>query len=185
MHYIQNDYPNIPYPDPGEPDETVADAGCGLCCCCTVVEALTGQTFTPAEAAELALSIGARDPEGTELSILAPAVCRKFGLHYELTNDCGRVLQFLQEGRGMAVANAGGDREGYVGTFTEIGHFITLAAARGREIEVLDPWREEGRFDKPGRQGKVRTEDGKLYTDIGVIARECDNRTPAYTLFFR
>jgi len=185
MHYIQNDYPNIPYPGPGEPDETVADAGCGPCSCCIVVEALTSNTFTPAEAVELALAVGARDKSGTDISTLAPFVCKKFGLHYELTNDCGHVLQFLQEGRGMAVANVGGNREGYAGIFSEGGHFIVLAAAKGREIEILDPWREEGRFEKPGRQGKVRAESGRFYTDVGVIARECDNRTPAYTLFFR
>lgn len=185
MHYIQNDYPGAAYPGPGDPAGTIASSGCGLCCCSIVVEMLTGDSFPPTETAALAFACGARDETGTEISVLAPAVCKKFDLFYALTNDCGRVLQFLQEGRGMAVANVGGDREGYAGVFSEDGHFIVLAAARGREITVLDPWREEGRFDRPGRRDKVRVEGTTFFTDVAVIARECDNRTPAYTLIWK
>lgn len=185
MHYIQNDYPHLPYSHPEDPTGTVADSGCGLCCCCTIVEALTDRTFTPGQAVEMANACGARDASGTEMSILAPAVCKEFGLHYALTNDCGRVLQFLQEGLGMAVANVGGDREGWKGVFSNGGHYITLAAARGREIEVWDPWREAGRFDKPWRRDRVREDGVLLFTDAAVIARDCDNRTPAFTLFWK
>ena len=48
-YWNQNNYPDIPYGD-----GTVASSGCGLCSACMVVENLTGQSFTPAEAVELA-----------------------------------------------------------------------------------------------------------------------------------
>ena len=91
-YYNQNDYPEIPYGD-----GSIETSGCGLCSCCMVVENMTEHTFTPAEAAKLAYECGACDETGTEISILAPAVCKKFGLTYELTCDHGKMLQFLQQ----------------------------------------------------------------------------------------
>ena len=102
-YYNQNDYPEIPYGD-----GSIETSGCGLCSCCMVVENMTGHSFTPAEAARLAYECGACDETGTEISILAPAVCKRFGLTYELTCDHGKMLQFLQQGEGMAIANSGG-----------------------------------------------------------------------------
>ena len=52
-YWNQNNYPDIPYGD-----GTVASSGCGLCSACMVVENLTGQSFTPAEAVELANVLG-------------------------------------------------------------------------------------------------------------------------------
>lgn len=180
--YNQNDYPHIPYVY-DNPKSSVASSGCGLCSCCMVVENLMGKPFTPAEAVKVALDCGARDDTGTEISILAPAVCDKFGMTCEFTNDAGRVLQFLQKGEGMVIANSGGDREGWTGVFTHGGHFIVLAAAQGRKITVLDPAVKPGKFDEPGRAGKVVLEGSIAYTDIAVLAKDCDNRTPAYVLF--
>ena len=185
MFYNQNDYAHIPYPYNGDYARNVATSGCGPCSCCMVVEALTGQTFTPEEAVEVSFAAGARQAHGTEMSLLAPAVCQKFGLKYELTDDAGKVLQFLQEKRGLVVANAGGDREGWIGVFTVGGHYIVLAEAQGREITVWDPSIKPGKFDREGRRDKVRVEGNLVYADIGVIAKDCDNRTPAYTLFYK
>lgn len=180
--YNQNDYPNIPYVY-DNPKSSVASSGCGLCACCMVVENLLGVSFTPAEAVEMALACGARDDTGTELSVLAPAVCEKFGMTCEFTNDAGRMLQFLQNGEGMAVANSGGDREGWTGIFTHGGHFMALAAAKGRQITVLDPSVKPTKFDEPGRAGKVKLEGNLVYVDIAILAKDCDNRTPSYILF--
>lgn len=177
-YYNQGNYPDIPYGG-----GTVASSGCGLCASCMVVENLTGKSFTPAEAVELANTCGAHDDTGTEISLLAPAVCEKYGLTYELTCDHGKMLQFLQNGEGMAIANSGGDREGWTGVFTHGGHFITLVSARGREICVMDPSMVPGKYESEGRKGKVRVEGNLAYVDIAVLARDCDNRYPSYCLF--
>ena len=68
-YYNQGNYPQIPYGS-----GTVASSGCGLCAACMVVENMTGQSFTPAEAVAMANACGAHDHTGTEISILAPAV---------------------------------------------------------------------------------------------------------------
>lgn len=93
-YYNQNDYPEIPYGD-----GSIETSGCGLCSCCMVVENMTEHTFTPAEAAKLAYECGACDETGTEISILAPAVCKRSGLTYELTCDHGKMLQFCSRAR--------------------------------------------------------------------------------------
>ena len=95
-YYNQNDYPEIPYGD-----GSIETSGCGLCSCCMVVENMTGHAFTPAEAARLAYECGACDETGTEISILAPAVCKRFGLTYELTCDSAadRMFRFIRMGR--------------------------------------------------------------------------------------
>ena len=161
-YYNQLRYPEIPYGS-----GTVSSSGCGLCACCMVVENLTGQSFTPAEAAQMATDCGAHDETGTEISILAPAVCEKYGLTYELTCDHGKMLQFLQNGEGLAVANSGGDREGWTGVFTRGGHFMTLVGAKGREIAVLDPSMTPDKYETPGRKGKVRVEGVDHQTALG------------------
>ena len=177
-YYNQGNYPQIPYGG-----GTVASSGCGLCAACMVVENMTGQSFTPAEAVAMADACGAHDETGTEISILAPAVCEKFGLTYELTCDHGKMLQFLQNGEGMAIANSGGDREGWTGVFTHGGHFITLVSAKGREICVMDPSMTPDKYESEGRKGKVRVEGDLAYVDIAVLAMDCDNRYPSYCLF--
>ncbi len=83
----------------------------------------------------------------------------------------------------MAIANSGGDREGWTGVFTHGGHFIVLVSAKGREICVMDPSMKPGKFDEAGRAGKVRVEGNMAYVDIAVLARDCDNRYPSYCLF--
>ena len=100
-----------------------------------------------------------------------------------MTNDAARMLQFLKNKEGMVVANSGGNREGYTGVFTKGGHFIVLAEANGRTITVLDPNLYEGKFEEPGREGKVIVEGNLAFTDVQVINEDCSNRTPAYFLF--
>ncbi len=177
-YWNQLDYPNIPYSD-----ETVASSGCGLCSACMVVENMTGMTFTPAEAVELSLANGAYDETGTEITLLAPAVCEKFGLTAEYTCDHGKMQQFLHNGEGMAIANVGGDRPGWTGVFSDVGHFIVLVSAKGREVCAMDPAMVEGRYESEGRRGKVRVEGNLAYVDIAVLAKECENRYPSYVLF--
>lgn len=185
MFYNQNDYPDIPYPYKDSSYNTIAAAGCALCACCMVVEELTEKTYTPPEAAALATQVGARVSFGTDISIMAPAIAKKFDLRYALTNDHGYVLQFLNEGKGLAVANPGGDRAGWTGVFTDTCHYIVLVSAQGVEVKVWDPMLLPGRYEKQGRKGKVRLDGNDAYADMNVIAKDCENRVPAYTLFWR
>ena len=61
-----------------------------------------------------------------------------------------------------------------------------LAAQAGGKLSVcavLDPILYEGKFEEPGREGKVTVEGNLAFTDVQVINEDCSNRTPAYFLF--
>lgn len=131
----------------------------------------------------MAVECGARISYGSDMLAMADELCRRYPLTYELTNDAGKMLQFLKDKQGMVIANSGGNREDYTGVFTRGGHFIVLAEARGRQIVVLDPNLYEGKFEEPGREGKVTVEGNLAITDVHVITEDCSNRTPAYFLF--
>ena len=177
MHfYCQLDYEHIPYPSPSSPYGNLANNGCGVCCASMVVEALTGEDFPPEESAVLAKNCGAREGFGTDMRIFAPAFAREKGLAWESTQDPGRVLEFLQSGQGMVIANTAGDREGWTGVFSDSRHYIVAVCAQGNTVRVWDPLLAPGRYDTPGRAGKVRVEGFDAYADFSVILGDCGSR---------
>ena len=60
---------------------------------------------------------------------------------------------------------------------------VDIDAAEGRKITVLDPSVRPDKYDAPGREGKVELVGNIAYTDMQVIAKDCDNRYPSYALF--
>ena len=176
MFYCQLDYEHIPYPSPSSPNGNLADNGCGVCCASMIVEAMTGQSFPPEEGAVLAKSCGAREGFGTDMSIYAPVFTEKFGLKSERTLDTDAVLRFLQEGRGMVIANTIGDREDWIGVFSDARHYIVVSGAEGNTVSVWDPMYRPGRYDVPGRIGKVRMDGTTAYADFQVVINDCVTR---------
>lgn len=186
VFYCQLDYEHVPYPSPvGSPNGNIANNGCGVCCASMVAENLASIVFPPEESARLAKACGAREGFGTDLYIYSPVFAGYAGLSLTQTEDWREALAFLQEGRGMIIANVRGDREedGYIGVFSTGGHYIVLAGAQGTTVRVWDPMYREGsgRFDIPGRKGKVRMDGTDAYADMSVIAEDCRERT--YFLF--
>lgn len=181
--YRQLDYEHIPYPSPTSPHGNLANNGCGVCSAAMVVEAMTGQTFPPEEAARLAKACGAREGFGTNMAIFAPMFSRAFGLHYAATGDPALAQAFLEEERGMVIANTLGDREGWIGVFSDSRHFVVLPKCVNGQVAVWDPMLSPGRYDKPGRAGKVRLEGFTAYADFSVIAGDCAGRS--YYLFWK
>ena len=184
MHfYCQLDYEHIPYPSPISIKGNLADNGCGVCCACMVVEELTGIDYPPEECAVFSKGCGAREGFGTDMKILAPALAAEKGLCWESTQDPGRVLEFLQSGKGVVIGNTSGDREGWIGVFSDARHYIVIAAAEGNTVKVWDPMLSPGRYDTPGRAGKVRLDGFNAYADFSVIVGDCGLR-PFY-LFWK
>ena len=177
MHfYCQLDYEHIPYPSPTSPYGNLANNGCGVCCASMVVEALTGEEFPPEQSAVLAKGCGAREGFGTDMRIFAPAFAREKGLTWESTQDPARVLEFLQSGQGMVIANTAGDREDWIGVFSDSRHYVVVASAEGNTVCVWDPLLAPGRYDIPGRAGKVQLEGFNAYADFSVIVGDCGSR---------
>lgn len=127
IYYNQNDYAHVPYPSEARPQSNIKSSGCGVCSACMVVENMTEHKLSVEECAKFSLSVGGRDNFGTDMEKLAPPLCERFGLAFEATDDKEKVLEFLNNNRGMVIANPGGDREGHVGLFTTSGHYIVLA----------------------------------------------------------
>lgn len=181
-YYNQNNYANVPYPAPGYPKATVKSGGCGVCCGAMIVSSMTDTTVDPKAMAAYAIAKRARVSGGTDMNVLAKAICADYGLAYETTSDESKLLQHLKSG-GMAVCNVGGDRDGYVGVFSDGGHFIVAAGASGNTITIMDPGYYYGKFYKTGRKGKVTVNGNYCYCDISVLGTDCANRAPSYWLF--
>ena len=136
--YCQLDYDHVPYTSPVSPHGTIANNGCGPCSGSMVAENMLGVVFPPEESARFAQECGARDGFGTNLYIYSRAYAKKFGLHLTETEDGMEALRFLQEKRGMVIANVRGDRpeDGHIGVFSDSGHYIVLAAAEGTGVII-------------------------------------------------
>ena len=187
MHfYCQLDYEHVPYPSPmGAVNGNLANNGCGVCSASMLVENMLDVPYPPEVAAKEAKACGAREGYGTNLYIFAPVFAAAFGMKVRDTEDGQEALRFLQEGRGMVIANTYGDRPEHIGVFSDSGHYIVVAEAKGTEVKVWDPMYKLGsdRFEAPGRKGKVRVEGNLAYVDIATLAKDCDNRYPSYALF--
>ncbi len=182
IYYNQNDYPNVPYPSPTLPDATVKSGGCGVCCAAMVVSSMGSETVDPKAMAAYAIAKGARVSGGTDMNALAKAACIDYGLVYEITSDENKLLKHLQSG-GMAIANVGGDRQGYTGVFSNSGHYIVAAACSGDVVQIMDPGYYKGKFSTAGRKDKVTVDGNYCYCNITVLASDTANRSPAYWLF--
>ena len=178
VFYCQLDYPTSPYPSPSNPAGTIADNGCGPCCAAMVAENMLGVRFPPEEACRLAIECGAREKPGTDLYIFSPVFAAKFGMKVRDTEDADEALAFLREKRGLIIANTYGDRpeDGWIGVFSDSGHYIVLAGVEGDTVRVWDPMYRPGRFDKPGRAGKVKMKGNEAFADFSVIREDCRHR---------
>jgi hypothetical protein len=184
-YYNQYNYKNIPYPSEELKNATIASGGCGVCCGAMIVSNLTDKIVDPKAMASYAIKKGARVNGGTEMTILAKALCADYLLDFKTTNDENVLITHLKSG-GMAVANVGGSRQGYVGVFSDGGHFIVIAGltSDGRII-VLDPGNYSGKFNKTGRKGKVIVSGNNCICDISVLTQDTANRPIGYWLFER
>ena len=135
------------------------------------------------ESALLAKSCGAREGFGTDMRIFAPAFAKEKGLNWESTQDPARVLEFLRSGQGVVIGNTAGNREDWIGVFSDSRHYIVVVSAEGNTVQVWDPLLAPGRYDTPGRAGKVRLDGFNAYADFSIIIGDCGSR-PFY-LFWK
>ncbi len=191
MLYInQNNYEHIHYEHNldggGVPPEkqNVKTAGCGLCCVTMVINHLTAKRFTIRDAVRIAGKTGANRVHGSRMRVMAPYLAEKYNLNYQRTNSIDEAIQCLQRG-GEVIALVRGDRDGQMGLFTHIGHYITLISYDGEEFCILDPGYTEENFKIPERAAKVRIEYPFTYCTPNIIEEEADNSVAAYYLFER
>ncbi|MBR3505010.1 MAG: C39 family peptidase [Clostridia bacterium] len=176
--YCQLDYEHVPFPSPKNGFGNLANNGCGPLSVSMLIENMLGVPFPPEESAKFFLACGARADVGTNLYVASKAVAARFGLAVRDTEDAGEAYDFLAAGRGMVIANTYGDRpeEGYIGVFSDSGHYVLVVGVEGEKARVLDPMYRPGRFDVPGRAGKVRMEGNLAVADFSILASDCWHR---------
>lgn len=181
--YCQLDYRHIDYPSPSSPNGNIADNGCGVCCGSMVIEALCGISFPPEVCARFAKKSGAREGFGTDMSIFAPAISKRFQLNVIKTTDTDEVLSFLREKKGLVIANTAGNREDWIGVFSDSRHYVVAVEAQENTVEVWDPLYQPGRYDIEGRKGKVKMEGFRAFADFSVLVNDCNGRP--YYMFYK
>ena len=95
-----------------------------------------------------------------------------YDLDFSTTNRVKKAMQHLKNG-GSVIANVGGDREGYTGVFSHGGHYVLLLSAGKDSICVLDPSLKEGKYEEPGREGKVRLDAPFAYCSPELMEKMC------------
>ncbi|MBO6159595.1 MAG: hypothetical protein J6P72_10115 [Firmicutes bacterium] len=192
MLYVnQNEHPEIPYPnnvsDPaskGALSGNIKDAGCGLCALSMVVDRLTMSSLSLEDAVRYSVQEKANLKPGTDLKILAPYIAGLYGLEVAFSNDAWELARTLESG-GCGIVHIGGDREGHIGTLSDVGHYVFALSYNGREFCLLDPAWRENKYQIPGRKGKIREDGLFLYTTALVLEEDTENRRPRYYLFRR
>ena len=167
------------------PQTTVKQAGCGLCCAVMVVDRLdTDKEFTLEDALELSYESHANDGIGTEYDPFAPAFAEKMNYDWKGTNDLDELDAWLASG-GVAVAKAGGDRkDGHIGIFTHGWHYILVIYKRADgKYAILDPSQTPTKYDEPGREGVVEVQGNIIFASGETLKEETKLFDPGFYMF--
>lgn len=166
---------------------TVATSACGLCSAVIVADRLlVNSNFELKDALALAYETKANYHVGTSYKRFAPAFADKLGLEWEPTRDPERLLYCLRTG-GAAVVLVDGDREGRVGVFSHVGHYIVaIAEDRDGRIVILDPAYKEGKYEEEGRKGLVEVKNGVMAVcDLQTLVQDSADTSIRFHLFWR
>ena len=120
------------YSSHGDKTQTIASSGCGPTSMANAVVALTGESVTPADACEKALSWGDRSySNGTNWSFFGHAA-KEYGLALKATNSLWDALECLEKG-GVAVVSFGKSK------WTSGGHYCLIWGYDKARFFVRDP----------------------------------------------
>ncbi len=181
FYYNQLDYPNVNYDRPGTSKiETVATSGCGVCTAAMIFNNLVGkELYTVKQMAEFSVKNGARGDNGTIMSVLLDALCKKNkNFSYTTTSDEAKLVSHLKAG-GMAAVNQGDSYD----VFSSAGHFVVAYKMNGSNIEILDPYMYDGKYSRGKRPDRIvkKTTYGCIVSK-SEISKATADRSPSYYL---
>lgn len=181
FYYNQLDYPNVNYDRPGTSKiETVATSGCGVCTAAMIFNNLVGkELYTVKQMAEFSVKNGARGDNGTIMSVLLEALCKKNkNFSYTTTSDEAKLVSHLKAG-GMAAVNQGDSYD----VFSSAGHFVVAYKMNGSNIEILDPYMYDGKYSRGKRPDRIvkKTTYGCIVSK-SEISKATADRSPSYYL---
>jgi len=141
-----------------------------------VLENLGVGKMPPPEMAKFAMACGARVVGGTDVGVLGNALSVRYPVKWTLTTSLDKVLSAMRYKGAVAIANVG-----KAGLFSDSGHYVVLQKAGSSFVSVLDPYLYDGKYDKPGRRGKVTLQGNVAY----VSPENLDRDSKRYYLFER
>lgn len=180
-YYNQNDYPSLSYPSKAHPTATIATSGCGVVAPLFVVNNLAGkELYTVKAMRDLAISSGARENEGTNVTTLLNAIVKKHKqFSFKTTNDESEVVAFLKKKSGMVIINQGDSYN----VFSSAGHYVVADKMVGNDIDIVDVQMYDGKYDSFKRPERIvkKTAHGCIVTSKEMGKASAD-RSPAYFL---
>ena len=161
-YYNQMDsrWANHPYPAPGYEDKTCGTSGCGTTCGAMIVSSCR-EKITPDVMCDISRENGYRVPGGTDDGLFS-YIAKRWEIEMKTLHSSYEAHQACKEGYFVVICCA-------AGLWTTGGHFILAVGANDTDIEIYDPYLYNGKFDRPGRQGKVRLEGVSAWVEINTF----------------
>ena len=162
IYYNQMDsrWANHPYPAPGYEDKTCGTSGCGTTCGAMIVSSCR-EIITPDVMCDISRENGYRVPGGTADGLFS-YIAKRWEIEMKTLHSSYEAHQACKEGYFVVICCASG-------LWTTGGHFILAVGANDTDIEIYDPYLYNGKFDRPGRQGKVRLEGVSAWVEINTF----------------
>lgn len=186
----QLEYAHVPYPttmtleaELAEPWPSIAQAGCGICCACMLLELLCGVEMTVEEGVALSIQAGA-NRSGTDMRRLGRDLVRRYGLEMVCADGIEGVLHCLNTG-GAVILNVGGSTRERTGSFSDQGHFVLAIGCQGPYVRVLDPSYRPEKYQEEQRAERVALlRDGSLGITPRDLEADLKLRSPSSYLFW-
>ncbi len=162
IYYNQMDsrWANHPYPAPGYEDKTCGTSGCGTTCGAMIVSSCR-ETITPDVMCDISRENGYRVPGGTADGLFS-YIAKRWEIEMKTLHSSYEAYQACKEGYFVVICCASG-------LWTTGGHFILAVGANDTDIEIYDPYLYNGKFDRPGRQGKVKLDGVSAWVEINTF----------------
>ena len=162
IYYNQMDsrWANHPYPAPGYEDKTCGTSGCGTTCGAMIVSSCR-ETITPDVMCDISRENGYRVPGGTADGLFS-YIAKRWEIEMKTLHSSYEAHQACKEGYFVVICCASG-------LWTTGGHFILAVGANDTDIEIYDPYLYNGKFDRPGRQGKVKLDGVSAWVEINTF----------------
>ena len=163
VYYNQTDsrWRNHPYPAyPGYEDKTVGTSGCGPTCAAMVISS-SKEIIYPDEMCDISRKNGYRVPGGTSDGLF-DFVAKKWGLDSKRLSSSYEAHKYCKKGWFVIICCGSG-------LWSTDGHYILAVGADGNDIEIYDPYLYSGKFDRPGRKGKVTLKGNSAWVNIDTF----------------
>lgn len=162
VYYNQKDsrWAHHSYTSANHPYATVGTSGCGTTCVAMIVSSCK-EIITPDVMSDISKQNGYRGLEGTSDELFG-YVANRWGIEMKRLHSSYEAHQACKEGYFVIICCA-------AGLWTDGGHYILAVGANDTDIEIYDPNLYVGKFNRAGRQGKVRLNGVSAWVQIDTF----------------